>query len=173
MDAKLGYLHFWLTFIGAYLVFFPMHFMGLDGVPRRYYAFTEFASMERWLSVNMFITWAAIISGLAQVAFIYNFVTSIFWGKKTTQNPWDANTLEWTAPVEHLHGNWPGEIPTVYRWPYDYSKPGQDDGDFIPQTTPLSHTMNSNIPSDFEDNELALGEQQKWANAQKANEQVK
>src|ERR1700749_1356324 len=135
MDAKLGYLHFWLTFIGAYLVFFPMHFMGLDGVPRRYYAFTAFESMHRWLSVNVFITWAAIMSGMAQVAFIYNFIHTIFFGKKSPQNPWNSTTLEWTAPIEHIHGNWPGEIPTVYRWAYDYSKPGHDT-DFIQQITP-------------------------------------
>src|ERR1700743_1308393 len=172
MDERLGYLHFWLTFIGAYLVFFPMHFMGLDGVPRRYYAFTEFTSMQRWLSVNVFITWAAIVAGLAQVAFIYNFIHSIFWGKKTTQNPWNANTLEWTAPVEHLHGNWPGEIPTVYRWSYDYSKPGHDE-DFIPQTVPFSQTMSSNLPEDLEDNEVLLEAQTKWAQTNKANEEVK
>ena len=172
MDEKLGYLHFRLTFIGAYLVFFPMHFMGLDGVPRRYYAFTEFESMQKWLSVNTFITWAAIMSALAQVAFLYNFVHSIFWGKKTTQNPWQANTLEWTAPVEHIHGNWPGEIPTVYRWPYDYSKPGQDE-DYILQTVPYSETMSSNIPSDFEDNPVGLAEHTKWASTQRSNEEVK
>src|SRR5476651_1707216 len=172
MDAKLGYLHFWLTFIGAYLVFFPMHFMGLDGVPRRYYAFTEIESLKQWLSVNTFITWAAIMSALAQVAFLYNFITSIFWGKKATQNPWEANTLEWTAPIEHIHGNWPGEIPTVYRWPYDYSKPGHDE-DFIPQTVPLSQTMSSNLPSDFEDNTAGLEAQAKWAHTQRANEEVK
>ncbi|HEY0246407.1 MAG TPA: cbb3-type cytochrome c oxidase subunit I [Mucilaginibacter sp.] len=172
MDTKLGYLHFWLTFIGAYLVFFPMHFMGLDGVPRRYYAFTEFASMQQWLSVNVFITWSAIVAGLAQVAFLYNFIHSIFWGKKATQNPWNANTLEWTTPVEHLHGNWPGEIPTVYRWAYDYSKPGADE-DFITQITPFSQTMSSNLPSDFEDNTVGLEAQTKWANTQKANEEVK
>ncbi|MGZ3755735.1 MAG: cytochrome c oxidase subunit I [Mucilaginibacter sp.] len=172
MDPKLGYLHFWLTFIGAYLVFFPMHFMGLDGVPRRYYAFTEFASMQRWLSVNVFITWAAIVAGMAQVAFIYNFVHSIFWGKKAIQNPWESNTLEWTTPVEHLHGNWPGEIPTVYRWPYDYSKPGHET-DFISQIVPLSQTMSSNIPSDFEDNAAGLEAQAKWATANKVNEEVK
>ncbi|TSD62934.1 cytochrome c oxidase subunit I [Inquilinus sp. KBS0705] len=172
MNEKLGYLHFWLTFIGAYLVFFPMHFMGLDGVPRRYYAFTEFESMKRWLSVNTFITWAAIMSALAQVAFLINFVYSIFWGKKTTQNPWQANTLEWTAPVEHFHGNWVGEIPTVYRWPYDYSKPGAED-DYIPQTVPLSQTMSSNLPHDFEDNPTGLEAHNKWTSTQKANEEVK
>jgi len=172
MDEKLGYLHFWLTFAGAYLVFFPMHFMGLDGVPRRYYAFTEFESMQRWLSVNTFVTWAAIMSALAQVAFLFNFIHSIFWGKKATQNPWESNTLEWTAPVERIHGNWPGEIPTVYRWPYDYSKPGHDE-DFIPQTVPYSETMSSNLPSDFEDNPIGLEEHTKWASAQRANQEVK
>ncbi|MFM6975670.1 MAG: cbb3-type cytochrome c oxidase subunit I [Sphingobacteriaceae bacterium] len=161
MDEKLGYLHFWLTFIGAYLVFFPMHFMGLDGVPRRYYAFTEFEFMKEWLTVNTFISWAAIISALAQFAFLYNFIHSIFWGKKATQNPWNSNTMEWTAPVEHLHGNWPGEIPTVYRWPYDYSKPGHEE-DFIPQTTPFSETMSSNVAHDFEGNTEAEKIQEKW-----------
>ena len=172
MDERLGYLHFWITFIGAYLVFFPMHFMGLDGVPRRYYAFTEFPSMARWLSVNVFITWAAFMTGAAQIAFIVNFIYSIFWGKKTIQNPWKSNTLEWTAPIEHYHGNWIGEIPTVYRWPYDYSKPGAED-DFIPQTVPFSQTMSSNLPHDFEDNPEGLEEYNKWTVTNKANEQVK
>ncbi len=172
MDERLGYLHFWLTFIGAYLVFFPMHFMGLDGVPRRYYAFTEFESMKHWLTVNVFITWSAIMAGIAQLAFAYNFIHSIFWGKKTVQNPWNANTLEWTAPIEHHHGNWIGEIPTVYRWPYDYSKPGHDE-DFIPQHIPFSQTMSSNLPHDFEDNPGGLEEHNKWTDAQKANEAVK
>jgi cytochrome c oxidase subunit 1 len=161
MNAKLGYLHFWLTFVSAYLVFFPMHFMGLDGVPRRYYAFTEFESMAEWLSVNKFITWAALLGAIAQVAFLYNFFTSIFFGKKATQNPWESTTLEWTTPVEHLHGNWPGEIPTVYRWPYDYSKPGHE-ADFIMQTTPHSETMSSNMPHDFEGNEEAELIQSNW-----------
>jgi cytochrome c oxidase subunit 1 len=161
MNAKLGYLHFWLTFIAAYLVFFPLHFLGLDGVPRRYYAFTEFEFMKKWLTVNIFVTWAAIMAALAQVAFLFNFFYSIFKGKVSPQNPWEANTLEWTAPVEHLHGNWPGEIPTVYRWPYDYSKPGHDE-DFIPQTVPFSQTMSSNLPHDFEGNAEAEKIQQDW-----------
>lgn len=161
MDTKLGYLHFWLTFIGAYLVFFPMHFMGIDGVPRRYYTFTAFPFMDKWVSVNLLITWAAIISGLAQVAFLWNFFGSIWRGKKAPQNPWGSNTLEWTTPVKHIHGNWPGEIPTVYRWPYDYSKPGHDT-DFIPQDVPFSETMSSNLPHDFEGNEEAIRIQNEW-----------
>ncbi|WP_207795668.1 cytochrome c oxidase subunit I [Sphingobacterium haloxyli] len=170
MDTKLGYLHFWLTFIGAYLVFFPMHFMGIDGVPRRYYTFTAFPFMDKWISVNLLITWAAIVAGLAQVAFLWNFFASIWKGKKATQNPWNSNTLEWTTPVEHIHGNWPGEIPTVYRWPYDYSKPGHDT-DFIPQTVPFSETMSSNLPHDFEGNEEAIRIQEEWNKAN--NREVK
>ncbi len=161
MNEKLGYLHFWITFITAYLVFFPLHFLGLDGVPRRYYAFTEFEFMQKWLTVNVFVTWSAIIAALAQVAFLFNFFYSIFKGKKAPQNPWEANTLEWTTPVEHLHGNWPGEIPTVYRWPYDYSKPGAEH-DFIPQTVPYSQTMSSNLPHDFEGNTEAEDIQKAW-----------
>ena len=172
MDEKLGYLHFWITFICAYLVFFPMHFMGLDGVPRRYYAMTEFPAFNRWLSVNTFITWAAITAAIAQLAFIYNFIHTIFWGKKSPQNPWNSTTLEWTAPIEHLHGNWPGEIPTVYRWPYDYSKPGHDT-DFIPQTTPYSETMTSNLPHDFEDNPAGLEHYNEWKKTQRSSEEVK
>ena len=172
MDEKLGFLHFWITFICAYLVFFPMHFMGLGGVPRRYYAMTAFPSFNKWLTINTFITWAAITAALAQVAFLYNFIHSIFFGKKTTQNPWNANTLEWTAPVEHFHGNWYGEIPTVYRWPYDYSKPGSEE-DFIPQTVPYSQTMSSNLPHDFEDNPAGLEELKKWTSLQSTKEEVK
>jgi cytochrome c oxidase subunit 1 len=161
MNEKLAYFHFWLTFIGAYLVFFPMHFMGIDGVPRRYYSFTEFAFMEKWVSVNILVTWAAIIAGVGQLAFLINFFGSIWYGKKATQNPWNSNTLEWTTPVEHIHGNWPGEIPSVYRWPYDYSKPGHHE-DFIPQNVPHSQTMSSNMPHDFEGNDEAIRIQEQW-----------
>jgi len=165
MDPKLGYLHFWLTFVCAYLVFFPMHFMGLDGVPRRYYAFTEFSFMKEWLTVNRFISWSAIIGALSQVAFLWNFFYSIFYGKKSSRNPWHSNTLEWTTPVEHLHGNWPGEIPAVYRWPYDYSKPGHSE-DFIPQTVPFSETMTSNLSHDFEGNPEGERIQAEWLKKQ-------
>lgn len=135
MNNTLGYLHFWITFVSAYLVFFPMHFMGIAGVPRRYYQFTVLPEFGIWMDVNVLITVAAIIGGAAQLFFLWNFFYSIFRGKKSPQNPWESNTLEWTAPVERIHGNWPGEIPTVYRWPYDYSRPDSD-VDFIPQNVP-------------------------------------
>ncbi|MCS6904160.1 MAG: cbb3-type cytochrome c oxidase subunit I [Bacteroidia bacterium] len=132
MNKQLGYIHFWLTFASAYATFFPMHFIGLAGVPRRYYAFTEFELTKVWVDVNVFMTIAAIIGVAAQFIFLYNFIVSALWGERAPKNPWRSNTLEWTAPVEHLHGNWPGEIPAVYRWPYDYSKPGAP-VDYIPQ----------------------------------------
>ncbi len=132
MNKQLGYIHFWLSFISVYGVFIPMHFLGLAGAPRRYYAFTQFDFTNQWLDINVFITVFAIIGFLAQFIFLYNFVTSIFLGKKAPQNPWKSNSLEWTAPVEHIHGNWPGEIPTVHRWPYDYSKE-EAEVDYIPQ----------------------------------------
>lgn len=136
MNTKLGYLHFWVTLVCAFGVFFPMHFVGLAGAPRRYYQYTEFPWFEQSMDLNVIITWFAIIGALVQFVFIFNFFYSIWRGQKAVQNPWRGNTLEWTAPVEHIHGNWPGAIPEVHRWPYDYSKPGAEE-DFIPQTVPL------------------------------------
>ena len=135
MNNTLGYFHFWITFITAYLVFFPMHFMGLAGVPRRYYQFTLLEDFNVWMDVNKLITVSAIVGGAAQLLFIYNFFYSIFKGKKATANPWQANSLEWSTPVERIHGNWPGEIPTVYRGPYEYSRPDREE-DFFPQYVP-------------------------------------
>jgi cytochrome c oxidase subunit 1 len=142
MNTRLGYAHFWITIVGAYGVFFPMHFVGLAGAPRRYYdysVYNEFDtnSYDMMMDLNVIITVFAIISALGQLLFLFNFFYSIFRGPKAPQNPWNSNTLEWTTPVEHIHGNWPGELPTVHRWPYDYSKPGSD-VDFIPQIVPLA-----------------------------------
>ena len=136
MNKNLGYIHFWVTAVCAYGVFFPMHFIGLAGLPRRYYTNTNFPLFDDLANVNVIITMFAIIGGAFQLVFLWNFFYSIFYGKKTIQNPWKSNTLEWTAPIEHIHGNWPGEIPHVYRWPYDYSKPGHED-DFVPQNVPM------------------------------------
>lgn len=135
MNKTLGYFHFWLTFITAYLVFFPMHFMGLAGVPRRYYQFTLLPEFEVWADVNVLITVAALVAGAAQLLFIYNFFYSIFKGPVSEQNPWQSNTLEWSSPVKHIHGNWPGAIPEVYRGPYEYARPDREE-DFFPQYVP-------------------------------------
>lgn len=145
MDAKLGYIHFWFTFIGVYLVFFPMHYIGIAGFPRRYYSFTNFDTFNSFTDLNMFVSVAAILTFVAQFIFLFNFFYSMYKGRKATANPWKSNTLEWTTPINPGHGNWSGEIPTIYRWPYDYSKPGSED-DFIPQTTPFSETPESNLP---------------------------
>ena len=136
MSKKLGYLHFWITVVGAYGVFYPMHFTGLAGLPRRYYNNTSFPIFDDLTDINIIITVFALITGLGQLIFLYNFINSIFNGEKAPQNPWRSTTLEWTTPVEHMHGNWPGDIPEVHRWSYDYSKPGHDE-DFVPQNVPM------------------------------------
>lgn len=141
MNTRLGFVHFWITIVGAYGVFFPMHFVGLAGAPRRYYDFSVYkdfdnASLELMMDLNVIITVFAIISALGQAIFLFNFFYSIFRGPKAPLNPWKSNTLEWTTPVEHIHGNWPGELPVVHRWPYDYSNPAHEE-DFVPQNVPL------------------------------------
>jgi cytochrome c oxidase subunit 1 len=141
MNTKLGMVHFWLTLVSAYGVFFPMHFVGIGGAPRRYYDYSVYESFdsaqyEMILDLNEVISIFAIVGAIAQGIFLFNFFYSIRRGQVAPQNPWKGNTLEWTTPVEHIHGNWPGEIPTVHRWPYDYSKPGLED-DFCPQNVPL------------------------------------
>lgn len=136
MSKSLGYIHFWVTFVCAYGVFFPMHFLGMAGLPRRYYTNTAIPMFDELTDINVLISVFAIVGGLAQVVFIFNFFYSALRGKKAEQNPWGSNTLEWTTPVEHIHGNWPGDIPEVHRWAYDYSKPGMEE-DFVPQNVPI------------------------------------
>lgn len=136
MNETLGKIHFWGTMIGAYAVFWPMHYTGLAGVPRRYYRFDLFDAFRHFDTINQFITIAAILTFVVQLVFVINFFYSIFKGKKvTSRNPWESNTLEWSTPIEPGHGNWPGKIPAVHRWPYDYSK---DDREFVPQYIPLN-----------------------------------
>ncbi len=168
MNQTLGYIHFWGLFIGVYLLFFPMHYLGISGYPRRYYAFTSYDwTKNSFMDLNTSVTYAAVLVHLSNVVFLFNFFYSMFYGKRATQNPWRANTLEWTTPVEELHGNWPGEIPAVYRWPYDYSKPGAKE-DFIPQNVPYSQTPESNMP--HENEQIALEPQ---IQTQNLNDQFK
>ena len=108
----------------------------MAGLPRRYYTNTAFPYFDDIADINIVISIFAFIAGAAQIIFLYNFIHSIYYGKPTVQNPWKSTTLEWTAPIEHMHGNWDGEIPHVYRWAYDYSKPGKKT-DYVPQTVPL------------------------------------
>ena len=135
LNNTLGYIHFWVTIIGAYLIFWPMHYEGLAGVPRRYLDLRDWHSFNKFDDLNKMITVVSIIVFAAQLMFVFNFFYSIFKGRKVrTQNPWGSNTLEWTTPINPGHGNWPGEIPEVHRWAYDYGKDGRE---FIPQTEPV------------------------------------
>ncbi len=136
MNNTLGYIHFWITLACAYIIFWPMHYEGFAGMPRRYYSYENWESFKQFVELNRVISFAAILSFLVQLLFLFNFFYSIFKGRKvTTKNPWNANTLEWTTPINPGHGNWPGEIPEVHRWAYDYGKDGVD---FIPQTEPVT-----------------------------------
>jgi cytochrome c oxidase subunit I len=135
LNNSLGYIHFWITMAGAYLIFWPMHYQGLAGMPRRYFDFSIWESFKQFAELNRFISTVAMIVFATQILFLINFFYSIFKGRKVTVlNPWESNTLEWTTPINPGHGNWPGEIPEVHRWPYDYGKDGHE---FIPQTTPV------------------------------------
>lgn len=144
MNKKLGYIHFWITSIGAYGIFFPMHFVGLAGLPRRYYTNTNFPYFDDLADINVVMTLFAILTISVQLVFLYNLIHSIFYGKVGPKNPWNATTLEWTTEIQPIHGNWIGPIPHVYRWAYDYSKLNRDETDyvipgqdFIPQDVPL------------------------------------
>ncbi len=144
MSKKLGYVHFWMTAIGAYGVFFPMHFIGMAGLPRRYYTNTNFPYFDDLADINIVITIFAIFAAIGQLVFLYNFFNSMFYGKKGSKNPWNSTTLEWTGEVKHIHGNWDGPIPEVHRWSYDYSRLNKDGSDyviagqdFVPQHIPL------------------------------------
>ncbi|CDN94403.1 cbb3-type cytochrome c oxidase subunit I [Agrobacterium tumefaciens] len=139
LNAAMGHIHFWITFLGAYAIFFPMHYLGLMGVPRRYYELGETAFIPPSAhTLNMFITVAALIVGAAQLLFLFNLAWSLRWGKEAGGNPWRATTLEWQTPqTPPVHGNWGKELPVVYRWPYDYSVPGAAE-DFLPQNQPAA-----------------------------------
>jgi cytochrome c oxidase subunit 1 len=136
-NQALGKLHFWLTFLGTYAIYLPMHYLGILGVPRRYYALgtTDFLP-ESVQSVNVSITIAALIVAAAQLLFLFNLIWSLRRGERAGPNPWRATTLEWQTPdTPPRHGNWGPQLPVVYRWAYDYSVPGAAE-DFIPQNDP-------------------------------------
>lgn len=136
MNSTLGYIHFWGTLVAGYCIFWPMHYMGLAGMPRRYFDYTGWTSFSSFQDMQAFVTISAVVFFLVQVIFLINFFHSIFYGKKLMDpNPWKSNTLEWTTPIERIHGNWPGALPEVFRGPYDY---GRDGRDCNPQNQPLT-----------------------------------
>jgi len=139
----MGHFHFWVTFVGLYCIYYPMHYLGIMGVPRRYYSNEGANGLPDWIPesaqlVNVGITIAAIAVASAQLVFLYNLYISATRGKPAGGNPWGATTLEWQTPVTPpTHGNFGKELPSVYRWAYDYSVPGAEE-DFIPQNVPAS-----------------------------------
>jgi cytochrome c oxidase subunit 1 len=134
MNNTLGYVHFFITFVGSYLIFWPMHYQGLAGLPRWYYNHNSYETFSHLGDLSKFISTVAVIVFISQVFFLLNFFYSMYKGRKVlTKNPWEANTLEWTTSIDAPHGNWEGDIPTVHRWPYDYSK---DEREFVSQDTP-------------------------------------
>ncbi|MBY5944441.1 cytochrome c oxidase subunit I [Photobacterium rosenbergii] len=137
MNQAMGHIHFWVTFLGTYAIYFPMHYLGILGMPRRYYNWDDYSFIpESAQSMNAFITIAALVVGAAQILFLVNLFWSWKFGKVADSNPWKATSLEWFTPdTPPKHGNWGEELPVVYRWAYDFSVPGHDK-DFIPQTQP-------------------------------------
>ena len=137
LNDTLGKWHFWITFLGSYAIYLPMHYLGFLGVPRRYYALGTIDFIPESVNfMNAGITIAALTVGTAQLLFLYNLITSYFKGKEAGSNPWGATTLEWQTPdTPPKHGNFGKELPLVYRWAYDYSVPGVKE-DFIPQNVP-------------------------------------
>jgi cytochrome c oxidase subunit 1 len=138
MNPVLGHIHFWLSFVFFNLTFFPMHIIGVGGQMRRIYNPMQYEFLRDQQHWNVIITVGAIGLGLSQIPFAINFVMSMFTGRKAPMNPWNANTLEWTAPSPPPHLNWGEKLPTVHRGPYEYSDPDAKD-DFLPQTHPPLH----------------------------------
>ena len=135
MNETLGKLHFWFTFAGAYLIFFPMHFVGLAGGIRRYAQFNAFGYLSRLQPLQVFMTLAALVTAAAQLLFLWNFFWSLRHGEKAARNPWRATTLEWITVSPPPLDNFAGEYPRVYRGPYEFSVPGAPE-DFVLQSAP-------------------------------------
>jgi cytochrome c oxidase subunit 1 len=136
-NVTLGKIHFWATFLGTYAIYLPMHYIGILGVPRRYFAIgtTDFIP-DSAQALNANITQAALFVGVMQLVFIFNIIYSLARGPKADGNPWEATSLEWQTPdTPPVHGNWGEKLPVVYRWAYEYSVPGTKD-DFVPQNVP-------------------------------------
>ncbi|MDM0027598.1 cytochrome c oxidase subunit I [Variovorax saccharolyticus] len=137
LDDRLGHWHFWITFLGTYAIYFPMHYLGVLGMPRRYYNFDGYAFIPpSAFSLNAFITVVALIVGVGQALFIVNLAWSAWRGRPAEANPWRAASLEWQTPeTPPGHGNWGPQLPVVFRWAYAYGVPGAKE-DFIPQNAP-------------------------------------
>jgi cytochrome c oxidase subunit 1 len=135
MNETLGKIHFWITFVGVYCIFVPMHTMGMVGMPRRYAQFTEYQFLVSLHPLVVFVSIAALVTVVTQILFYFNLIWSIFKGKKVGSNPWEATTLEWTTASPPVHDNFGGVLPVVYRGPYEFAVPGAPN-DFVMQNEP-------------------------------------
>ncbi len=135
MNETLGRIHFWFTFVGVYAIFMPMHFLGMVGHPRRYSEISGVNFLAPLEPVHVFITIAAFVTAAAQLVFLFNLFWSMFKGKKASENPWEATTLEWTIPSPPPHDNFAGRVPVVNHGPYEYGVPGAPQ-DYIMQDAP-------------------------------------
>jgi len=138
MNETLGKIHFWFTFVGAYCIFMPMHFLGLEGNPRRYSEFID-EFLKPLIPVHEFMTISALITGAAQFIFLFNLFWSMFKGEKASTNPWEATSLEWTVPSPPPFDNFGGKHPVVYHGAYEYGVPGAEK-DYIMQDSPVKIT---------------------------------
>jgi cytochrome c oxidase subunit I len=133
MNEPLAKTHFWLTFVGAYAIFMPMHYYGMAAGLRRYSQGTEVAWINALAPIQKFISIAAFVTIASQFIFLFNLFWSMFKGEKAVDNPWEATTLEWTTATPPPHDNFGGITPVVYNGPYEYSVPGAPK-DFVMQT---------------------------------------
>ncbi|MFQ5750678.1 MAG: cbb3-type cytochrome c oxidase subunit I [bacterium] len=138
MNDKLGKVHFWLSFISFNCTFFPMHILGVGGHMRRIYNPLQYEFLQKFEGMNIFISISAFILGTVQLIFFFNVFYSMLRGKKAEDNPWHANTLEWTAATPPPHGNFEA-LPVVYHAPYEYSAPLVEE-DWLPQTRKITPT---------------------------------
>jgi cytochrome c oxidase subunit 1 len=140
MNEPLGKVHFALTFLFSNGVFYPMHIIGVGGHPRRYYDSYVYETWSHLQGLNQFMTICAVLLGLSQLIFLFNFFWSVFRGQVASRNPWHSNSLEWTAPSPPPHGNFE-EVPVVHRGPYEYGNPAVEGTDYLPQTNPQGPTV--------------------------------
>jgi cytochrome c oxidase subunit I len=149
LDDRLGRIHFWFTFIGTYAIYLPMHYLGILGVPRRYYSYSDSIDFigQNVHIANEWITISAVFVAATQLVFLFNLAWSLKNGRDAGPNPWRSTSLEWQTPdTPPKHGNWGKDLPVVYRWAYDYNVPGAPE-DFVPQNVPPGDPRAGNAPA--------------------------
>src|SRR5207245_1299949 len=133
MNETLGKIHFWFSFVGAYCIFMPFHYLGIAGNVRRYQAFVD-DYLQPLIPVHKFITIAALLTGLSQLIFIYNLIYSRVKGAPAPDNPWKATSLEWSTATPPPHNNFGDRLPIVHHDPYQYGIESST-GDYVMQAS--------------------------------------